>query len=187
MALRLFLLTGLVLHKLVWEVLRRRQCASTGAATRRAGLKPVKAAKVAILGGLLLQTLFLTVFPIARRPGVLRWGGAALYLVGLTTALVGRIQLGRNWANVEDRGVLAGQELVTHGIYAHVRHPIYSGDTLLVIGLQLALNSWLFVFGLPLFLFVHRQALQEEQLLAAAFCDYEPYRQRTRRFIPLLL
>jgi protein-S-isoprenylcysteine O-methyltransferase Ste14 len=117
----------------------------------------------------------------------LRIIGVIIYLIGLSMAILGRFQLGQNWIDLEDYRVLAGQSLVTHGIYRYVRHPIYTGDLLLLLGLELALNSWL-VLGvcIPL-LIVLRQAMAEEALLAQAFPGYDAYRARTGRFLPFFL
>jgi protein-S-isoprenylcysteine O-methyltransferase Ste14 len=110
-----------------------------------------------------------------------------LYGVGLGMAILARVQLGRNWANVEDAQALPGQALVTNGIYRYVRHPIYAGDALLLIGLELALNSWLVVLMcVPVLIFV-KQALSEEALLAQAFPGYAAYTKQSKRFIPFVV
>jgi protein-S-isoprenylcysteine O-methyltransferase Ste14 len=189
MGVRVLLFSGLVLHKLVWEAMKGRDGLGrpSPSAPGAPRLSILKGAKVAVLGFLLIQTLFLEVLPIARRAKPLVCCGLSIYLIGLALALVGRIQLGKNWANIEDRQLLSGQSLVTSGIYAYIRHPIYIGDVLLITGLQLALNSWLFVGALPLFLLVLKQARAEEALLEASFSGYDGYRRRTHRFIPFLL
>lgn len=188
--LRAFLLGGLVLHKAIWELLKQRDGGGEPTGPRPdEGLrkKVVKRAKIAVLAGLLVQTVGMNVLPITRgRSRSLTSCGLALYLIGLTTAIVGRAQLGQNWANIEDRQVLSDQKLVTEGIYGYIRHPIYIGDILLVTGLELALGSWLFLLGLPLLAVVTRQANAEEALLSRAFPGYDAYRRRTRQFIPLL-
>ena len=183
------LLLGLVFHKLLWEYLKRTETRpqpvrrSSGSAV----LHVVKLGKIAALGFLLVQTLWLDVVPISRRPRSVRVIGLILYVLGLATAVAGRVQLGKDWANLEDSRVMQGQALVTDGIYRYVRHPIYTGDLLLLAGLELALNSWLvLVVAIPLVV-VARQVGKEEELLGRAFPDYGDYRQRTKRFIPLVV
>lgn len=185
--LRLVLAGGLVLHKLVWEFNRvgrlQAPAVPNESSTR---LQLFKLAKTAVLLFLIAQTLFLNVLPISADPFVLQSFGLALYLLGLAIAVSGRVQLGRNWANIEDAQVLSRQTLVQEGIYRFIRHPIYVGDSLLLIGLQLALNSWLVLAMLvPVGIFV-RQAIMEEQLLSQSFGDYAAYRQQTKRFIPFV-
>lgn len=189
LGLRLLLLGGLVLHKLVWEVLRRESPRPDRDPGAEPGLvkRAVKGAKVAVLGFLVAQCLFLDVLQISTRSRVIRSTGAAMYLVGLAMAIVGRLQLGDNWANIEDRKVLPGQSVVTRGIYQYVRHPIYVGDVLLVTGLQLALNSWLFLGGALALAVVTRQARAEESLLSRAFPEYEAYANRTKMFVPFVV
>lgn len=186
--LRLGLFLGLVLHKVVWELLKGRESEPAERLQPAPGIgsRALKSAKIAALGFLLCQTLFLNLLPIAKRPAVPRVFGALLYLGGLATALSARCQLGPNWSNVEDRRVVSGQSIVTGGIYRFLRHPIYVGDVLLLIGLELALNSWLVVgVAIPL-LFVARQAGAEERRLAETVPEYAAYRARTWRFIPFV-
>jgi len=75
----------------------------------------------------------------------LRTVGLLIYLGGLALAIAGRLGLGSNWVDLEDSRVLPRHAVVSSGIYRFIRHPIYTGDLLLLAGLQLALNSWLVV------------------------------------------
>ncbi|MCK5642499.1 MAG: isoprenylcysteine carboxylmethyltransferase family protein [Gammaproteobacteria bacterium] len=187
--LRLILFLGLVFHKLVWEVLKRRD--RMPGVRQRSAKRPLKSlvkfAKVVVLVFLVLQTLFLNLFPISNQPTLFRIIGTAIYLIGLATAVLGRLQLGKNWVDLEDYQVLPEQSLVTNGIYRYIRHPIYTGDVLLLVGLELALNSWL-VLGIfiPLLVVVN-SALTEEALLSQAFPGYNAYCKRTKRFIPFII
>ncbi len=198
-ALRLALFSGLVLHKVVWEVLRLRDQAAAGAAVPAAARAPArsgtaqpaikqiaKKAKGAFLLGLLGQTLFVTAFPISARPARIRAAGGLLFLAGLATAIAGRVALGQSWSNIEDATVKANHALVSQGVYRFIRHPIYTGDSLLLLGLQLALNSWLAVAMLaPLAVFA-RRAIAEETRLAQVIPGYDAYCRRTKRFVPFI-
>ena len=188
-ALRVGLLFGLVLHKLVWELLKRRDPGLSGPSGPAAppAKRLLKGIKALLLVCLAIQTLFLDLFPIAERPAALRVVGTSLYVVGLSIAVAGRVQLGPNWVDLEDARIRPGQSLVAHGLYRYVRHPIYAGDLLLLIGLELALNSWLVLGALIPLVVVLRQAAEEETLLARAFPDYGAYRAGTKRFIPFVL
>jgi len=68
-----------------------------------------------------------------------------------------------------------------------IRHPIYVGDLLLLIGLELALNSWLVLPAIILVPIVLAKAVQEERLLTQTLPGYEEYCRRTKRFVPFLL
>lgn len=184
LSLRVALLLGLALHKLVWEVLKR---SGTSARPRTpVRLSPVKLLKMTALGGLMLQTACLDLLPISRQARAVRALGLALYVLGLGTAIVGRWQLGKNWVDLEDARVLPGQSVVSHGIYRYIRHPIYAGDLVLLAGLQLALNSWLVLGTAGLFALIARRAATEEALLTVSLPDYALYQQRSKRFIPFL-
>ena len=186
---RVILFLGLILHKLLWEVLKRRDRGSgvRQQSSKGPGRRLIKFVKGAVLVFLALQTLFLDLFPLSDQPTSLRMIGTAIYAVGLATAMTGRLQLGKNWVDLEDYQFLPEQSLVTNGLYRYIRHPIYTGDILLLVGLELALNSWLVLaVSLPL-LIVIRQALAEEALLSQAFHDYDVYCKRTKRFIPFVI
>lgn len=187
--LRCILLGGLLAHKLLWEVLKRRRAPGLSS-TRGSGgplTRAKKATKMLVLLFLVVQILFLDVLPIASEPGVLRGAGLALFVIGLAMAVTGRLQLGRNWVDLEDYTVLPGQSLVARGLYRYVRHPIYAGDIILLVGLELALNSWLVLAVLPVIIVVVRQARAEEALLLRALPGYRDYCGRTKRFIPLIV
>ncbi|HEY3444098.1 MAG TPA: methyltransferase [Paludibaculum sp.] len=169
----------MVAHKLVWEVLRRRD-GNAG----RPPFTPIKAVKIAVLSGLLLQCFLPEILPMASEPRVLRVAGALLLTLGLAVAVAARVQLGRNWSNVESATVLPGQQLVSAGQYRHIRHPIYIGDILLVAGYEMALNSWLWLMVIPLTVFVWRKAAQEEALLESGLDGYAGYLKTSGRFFP---
>jgi protein-S-isoprenylcysteine O-methyltransferase Ste14 len=177
--LRVFLFAAMVLHKLVWEVLRRR-----GTRAARQPFRPIKALKIAVLGGLLLQCFLPELLPVMAEPRVLRVAGAILVALGLATAVAARVQLGRNWSDVESATVLPEQQLVAAGLYRHIRHPIYIGDILLVAGYELALNSWLWLLVVPLTIFVWKKATEEERLLKSGLRGYAEYLETSGRFLP---
>jgi len=183
--LQLYLFLGLVLHKAIWEMLKR------GAEEKplepfSAKLAIVKAVKVAILLGLLVQIWIPDLPAILAEPFWLRVAGAILFTLGLATAVAARFQLGDNWANIETGQVLRRQHIVESGIYGFVRHPIYTGDLLLLFGLELALNSWLVCGVLVLSVIVMIQAIKEEEMLVDLLPGYEQYRRRSKRFIPFI-
>jgi protein-S-isoprenylcysteine O-methyltransferase Ste14 len=186
--LRLALFLGLMVHKLVWEVLKKSarlqkfQRPSLGIP----GKWLIKSVKALALAFFAIQTLFLDLFPIVEQPSALRFWGTTMFFIGLCTALVARVQLGNNWVDIEDYQVLPEQSLTTTGIYRYIRHPIYSADVLLLIGLELALNSWLVVTVVIPLLIAVKQALAEEALLAQVFPSYQAYCRRTKRFIPFI-
>jgi protein-S-isoprenylcysteine O-methyltransferase Ste14 len=191
MMLRLYLLAGLVAHKAVWEWLKRPGQASSPTEPRQSvplRLRLVKLAKMGILGAILVQTAWPGYWlPILDSPGTLVAAGVALYTLGLATAVAARLQLGRNWSDIEAAQVLPGQAIIRNGIYRYVRHPIYVGDLLLLAGLELALNSWLVAGVIVLVPVVLSRALREEELLKRSLAGYREYCETSKRFIPFVV
>jgi protein-S-isoprenylcysteine O-methyltransferase Ste14 len=187
--LRIFLFAGLLFHKLVWELLKNRsRIQARSLLPIKFEIKSiVKAIKIAALFLLIVQTLFLNILPITQNPGRIRILGIFLYLLGLAVAVTGRVQLGNNWVDLEDYRVLPEQKLVRNGIYRYIRHPIYLGDVLLILGLELALNSWLVIGVVGLLVVVIRQALVEERLLVNSLPGYVDYYRQTKMFIPFII
>jgi protein-S-isoprenylcysteine O-methyltransferase Ste14 len=81
-----------------------------------------------------------------------------------------------------------GAELVTHGPYRWIRHPLYAFASVSLLGFGLMLRSWFLlaaVLGIMLWLPV--RARREEEYLIASFGDrYRSYMTRTGRFFPRL-
>jgi protein-S-isoprenylcysteine O-methyltransferase Ste14 len=180
---------GLGLHKFIWEFLKRRNN-GTIQSKRTDGqfiIRLIKLCKIILLTFLAIQTLFLDILPISNQPIHLRIFGFTVFLIGFATAVIGRLHLGNNWVDIEDGQFLPEQSLVSTGIYHYIRHPIYTGDLLLIIGLELALNSWLVLGVCVLLLIVIKKALEEETFLSKNLPGYTVYRQRTKMFIPFVL
>ena len=109
--------------------------------------------------------------------------GVLLLAVGAALALAGALALGRNLTPFPQSGEHA--RLVHHGIYARIRHPIYTSVMLAAVGWALIWQSWLALlvasFLIPFF---HAKARREERWLRWQFPEYANYEQRVRRFIP---
>jgi protein-S-isoprenylcysteine O-methyltransferase Ste14 len=112
--------------------------------------------------------------------------GAVLVLVGIGLAIYARIYLGRNWGMPMSRK--AEPELVTGGPYAFVRHPIYTGVVLAMLGSAIGQSL---VWALPLVLFTPYfiySARREEELMREQFpAQYPDYMRRTKMIVPFLL
>ena len=126
------------------------------------------------------------ILPITPDAGALQALGVELSTVGWATAVSGRVQLGNSWANIDVGEVTTEHELVERGIYHFIRHPIYAGDLLLLLGFELALNSWLVLGVLLLTPVVVVQARREERTLEANLPGYREYRDSTKGFVPLV-
>jgi protein-S-isoprenylcysteine O-methyltransferase Ste14 len=184
--LRVYLLAGIVVHKLYWEV-TKRHIPSPPKVGRSAIVRFAKAVKVGILLAIAAQVVVpWTVLPLSGDPAAVRAAGAFLYTVGLAIAIIGRAQLGDSWSDIEAPGQVSKAVLISHGLYGYIRHPIYTGDILLLIGLELSLNSQLLFAILLLVLPILQQAVREERLLVRDLPGYRDYCRRTKRFLPFI-
>lgn len=183
--MRIYLVGGLVLHKAVWEIMKRRDRAPAAVKERTPKARFLSLVKVLILAAIVVQALGFDVLPISDRDS-LRTVGVIIYSIGLLTAVAARIQLGQNWSDIEKSYVKQDHELVAHGLYRYVRHPIYASDLLLLLGLELALNSWAVVGVVAVAIYVRRQAIREERKLLQTLPGYQQYCRRTARFIPFV-
>ena len=109
--------------------------------------------------------------------------GDALVAIGLTLAMVVVIQNGYAAANVT---VEAGQTLVSTGLYGLVRHPMYTGNVILMVGVPLALGSyWGLVFVAPGLIVLALRIRDEERLLTQELSGYREYTTQVRyRLLP---
>jgi protein-S-isoprenylcysteine O-methyltransferase Ste14 len=109
--------------------------------------------------------------------------GAALIAAGAWLGIRGAIDLGANrTAYPRPR---EGGALIQTGIYAWVRHPLYTSVMTLCLGWSLLWRSGCSLgFSLALIPFFNRKARLEEHWLAAVFPQYLDYAKRTPRFIP---
>lgn len=156
-------------------------------ASQKGGGAPV-AANLAASGLFFLSLLNFSGSSGASMALPLALSGSVLALAGAVLLLRSRAELGPAWslAPEADQGI----GLITTGPYRLMRHPIYSGFTLLATGQALAFGSWpaftIVVFGIaPTFAW---RAYKEEKLLILTFGErYKIYRRRTKMFIPYLL
>ena len=111
--------------------------------------------------------------------------GVAICALGIENAIWARKNLGRNWGM--PMSLRDGHELVTTGPYAFVRHPIYSGILLAVVGTMLVeWFPWIALLAAIFAYFVYA-ANVEERSMTRQFPDaYPEYVSRTKMLIPFL-
>lgn len=78
-------------------------------------------------------------------------------------------------------------QLVQSGVYAIVRHPLYSGVILAALGWTIFQFSLPHLIGTLIFiLFFNAKAAREENWLMQKYPDYANYRQTVKKLIPWL-
>ena len=161
----------------------------------------VKAEKVSenslsrLVHGLLFTVGFYLLFarsvqfgPLDRRFVPLAYGvqvaGIVVTFAGVALAIWARIVLGQNWSARVTRKI--GHELMRTGPYAFIRHPIYSGLSLAVIGTAVFTGQWRGLVALVLVVTAESfKAKREEQFMLAEFGEqYREYQQQTGFLIP---
>lgn len=112
--------------------------------------------------------------------------GAAVFATGIALAIWARIYLGRNWGMPTSQK--ADPELVTSGPYRFVRHPIYTGILIGVVGTALVTNLiGLIIAGVLGAYFFYSASVEEKNLTATFPTAYPAYRMRTKMLIPFVL
>ncbi len=111
--------------------------------------------------------------------------GIALAVAGTVFAGAGLAALGRNLTPFPRPRRDAA--LVETGIYAVVRHPIYSGLIMAAFGWGLAWRSpATLALAAALLVFFDVKSRREERWLAEKFDGYADYRRRVRKLIPFV-
>ena len=113
--------------------------------------------------------------------------GIAVELTSLWLFYRSHSDLGHNWSVSLD--LRERHTLVTTGVYALVRHPMYAGFWLMALGQALLLPSYvagpagLIGFGV---LFFGRVTREEAMMIGAFGDEYRAYMRRTARVVPWL-
>ena len=115
------------------------------------------------------------------------WSGAAVTACGLLFSVWARRHLGKNWSQAVT--VKEGHELITSGPYALVRHPIYTGLLLAIVGCALARGEWrgLLAVALVFGALWHKLRLEEKWMRAQFGESYEAYARRVAALVPYIL
>jgi protein-S-isoprenylcysteine O-methyltransferase Ste14 len=178
-ALQIAIAIAWVVFWVIWLV------AAFGAKQGRGGVRQIPLRGLSALAVILLFRVFrggsLQVHSLVL--GVI---GVAVFATGIALAIWARIYLGRNWGMPTTQK--DDPELVTSGPYRFVRHPIYSGILLGVLGTALATNLLGVIIVGVLGAYFYYSALVEEKNLTATFpTTYPAYRTSTKMLIPFVL
>lgn len=116
----------------------------------------------------------------------LQYSGVFLGILGALICVVALAQLNTHLSPFPTP--IKGSSLISNGVYTWVRHPIYSGILLGLLGLSLYYQS-AYKIGIVIALLIlfYFKSSYEEQRLEAVFAEYPDYKVRTKRFIPFLL
>jgi protein-S-isoprenylcysteine O-methyltransferase Ste14 len=146
---------------------------------------------VVFLGSIILPALYLFTpwlgFADYRLPAFIPWCGAVAMVIALWLFWRAHADLGLNWSITLE--VRKGHELIVHGVYRRIRHPMYAAIFLFAVAQALLLQNWLagwagFVTFAILYLV---RTPREEKMMCEVFGEsYRDYVQRTGRLWPRL-
>jgi len=144
---------------------------------------------IVIPGGLFLPLIYLFTpwlsFADYTLPAFTPWCGTLLMIAALWLFWRSHADLGQNWSQTLE--VREGHQLITHGVYRSIRHPMYASIWFWCLAQGLMLPNWLagwyalIAFALLYFIRTPR----EEQMMRDIFGQqYVEYTQRTGRLLP---
>lgn len=113
--------------------------------------------------------------------------GLTMTIGGLSIAIWARRHLGRYWSGRITLKV--NHRVIQSGPYALVRHPIYSGILLALVGTVVSIGTVQSCLGLAMMFlsFVRKLTLEERWLCTDLGAEYENYRHRVKALIPYLI
>jgi protein-S-isoprenylcysteine O-methyltransferase Ste14 len=184
---------------ILWALMLVTWCAMRYPAMRRARRQKTRVDRRSTLdiSLLVLCTVGLVVLPILWRLHAFsgfadRGQGIIPLILGLLSGIAflwlfrrSHKDLGKNWSVTLE--VREGHQLVTQGVYAHVRHPMYASFLLWGVTQALLIPNWIAGFaGLAtvLALYAIRQSREEAMMRDTFGAEYDAYSARTKRLIP---
>jgi protein-S-isoprenylcysteine O-methyltransferase Ste14 len=114
--------------------------------------------------------------------GMVSWIGVAFCLAGLSLLFLSLVSFGKSFRIGIDTG--HSDKLVTTGVFAFSRNPIYVAFGFILLGQFLIFPNWILLIylGAGVWLF-HRQVLLEEAYMKGFYGDeYSRYCERVRRY-----
>ena len=112
--------------------------------------------------------------------------GLIITALGVAMAIYARLSLGSNWSGMVT--LKAGHELIRNGLYSRIRHPIYTGILIAMLGTAMIrshLRGWIGL-GIVLASF-YVKARREERFLQQEFGEaFDAHMRQTGMFLPKL-
>jgi protein-S-isoprenylcysteine O-methyltransferase Ste14 len=178
------LLPGVYLAVRNPDALRRRMQVGPGAETRPVQ-KIISVLAFGSLAAMIVVSALDFRFGWSSVPVAVSVTGDVLVAIGLGIAMLVIIQNGYAAANIT---VESGQQLTTTGLYGLVRHPMYFGNVIMMVGIPLALGSyWGLLFVLLGLIVLGLRIDDEEKLLGEELDGYREYTQKvSHRMVPYL-
>ena len=127
-----------------------------------------------------------TLFKLFNNNNFLIYLGISISGLSISFFSIARFSLGDNYSPCYDSYL--PNNINTKGIYSIVRHPIYSSNILLMIGIFLSSGSGIILFnGILLTIYYYISAAREENAITRQFPNYRTYQVKTGMFFPHLV
>jgi protein-S-isoprenylcysteine O-methyltransferase Ste14 len=118
----------------------------------------------------------------------LGWVGVVLFSFAILLLWRSHHDLGRNWTPTVAKRYNA--ELITTGVYKHIRHPMYTAHLIWAVAQIMILHNWIagYSFLIVQVPFYFIRIKNEERMMIEQFgVAYKDYMKKTSRLIPKLL
>src|SRR5687768_11724828 len=181
-------LVGFIVYAGIRGVFKRRTRGNEKALSR-VDARDLTLLCVVLTGSLLLPLLYVftpwLAFADYRLLAFAPWCGTVIMVAGIWLFWRSHADLGLNWSVTLE--IRKGHELIRHGVYRSIRHPMYAAIFLFSIGQGLMLENWLAGWtALVTFALLYLvRTPREEQMMCEVFGqEYRDYMQQTGRIIP---
>jgi protein-S-isoprenylcysteine O-methyltransferase Ste14 len=144
-----------------------------------------------LVGGFILPLIYSSTnwldFANYTLPDWAGWLGVVIISAAIFVFWRAHADLGLNWSPTLE--IREKHELITHGIYKVIRHPMYASQWILTIAQPLLLQNWIVGFSsllvfIPFYIFRVRA---EEQMMTETFGNqYKDYMKKTGAVFPKL-
>jgi protein-S-isoprenylcysteine O-methyltransferase Ste14 len=141
----------------------------------------------AIVLGLAGPLLAVTDVVAVQPPVAVQVVGLVVALAGFAATLAAQTGMGASWRIGVDPGERT--DLVTTGVFAHVRNPIFTAMVIAQLGVVLMVPTWVSALALVALVAgvqLQVRAVEEPYLRAVHGAAYDAYAARTGRFVPAL-
>ena len=173
---------------LLSEVLLNRLVRSKNADSKELDKNSLNLIWIAIVVSMTLGILIVIYWaaPIFNT-NMLLYLGSILIVIGMLIRFIAIRTLGKFFT--VNLAVHGNHRLIMTGLYKYIRHPSYTGSLLSFVGFGLSLNNWLslIIIVVPILVtFINRINIEEKLLLEQFGSEFEDYKKRTKRLIPMI-
>jgi protein-S-isoprenylcysteine O-methyltransferase Ste14 len=147
-------------------------------------INPIASGIILTSGILVSVADFLIVQKMIYHFDIFSLAGFVFLLAGLGLRAQATRALGRYFS--PDVRILPEHKLIRHGIYKHIRHPIYLGTLLAYFSIPLLFHSLygFFIMILKIPFTIYRIKIEEQALLEKFGDEYRDYMKTSKRLIP---